>query len=79
MSLAVDVGRTAGSDGEDLLAVLEEHGRQATLLEACRRLAVDRARYRDLFDLFPGGCLITDLDGVVVEANLAAAGLAGWQ
>jgi two-component system sensor histidine kinase KdpD len=35
------------------------------------------SRHRELFDLFPGGCMITDLDGVVVEANLAAARLVG--
>jgi PAS domain S-box-containing protein len=58
-------------------AAVESHGRRATPPAARRRLAVERARYRDLFDLVPGGCLITDLDGVVIEANLAAAALVG--
>ena len=34
-----------------------------------------RMRYRELFDFFTEGCLITDLRGVILEANHAAAAL----
>ncbi len=38
-------------------------------------MAVERRRYADLFDLAPVGYLVTDLDGVVREANRTAAEL----
>lgn len=40
--------------------------------EARQLLDLERRRYRELFDLAPVGYLVTDLEGVVLEANLAA-------
>jgi two-component system phosphate regulon sensor histidine kinase PhoR len=47
----------------------------AELGEAQRLLELERRRYRDLFDLAPVGYVVTDLDGVVLEANRAACEL----
>jgi len=38
-------------------------------------LAAERRRYRELFDFAPVGYLVTDLEGVIQEANQAAASL----
>lgn len=45
--------------------------------EARRLLDLERRRYRELFDLAPVGHLVTDLEGVVLEANRAACVLLG--
>jgi two-component system phosphate regulon sensor histidine kinase PhoR len=47
----------------------------AELGEVRHLLERERRRYRDLFDLAPVGYLVTDLDGVVLEANRAACEL----
>ncbi len=39
------------------------------------RLEAERQRYQDLFDFAPDGYLVTDLDGVILEANRAASRL----
>jgi PAS domain S-box-containing protein len=49
----------------------------AELDEARRLLDLERRRYRELFDLAPVGHLVTDLDGLVLEANRAACELLG--
>ncbi len=37
------------------------------------RLEAERHRYQDLFEFAPDGYLVTDLDGVILEANRAAS------
>jgi PAS domain S-box-containing protein len=61
------------------LHVAEEELRQQNeaLTEANAALAVERERYRGLFDFAPDGYLVTDDEGVVREANHAAADLLG--
>lgn len=39
------------------------------------RLEAERQRYQDLFEFAPDGYLVTDLDGVILEANRAASKL----
>ena len=39
------------------------------------RLESERQRYQDLFDFAPDGYLVTDLDGIILEANRAASRL----
>jgi signal transduction histidine kinase len=50
-------------------ALIREH---RELLEERDRLRVERAGYRDIFNSARDAYIITDLQGVVVEANLAA-------
>jgi len=68
---------------EELSAALEqlqlteiEIRHQNTELTAARdALEIERSRYHDLFELAPHAYLITNLDGLVSEANRAAGGL----
>jgi PAS domain S-box-containing protein len=39
---------------------------------------IERRRYHDLFDLAPDAYLVTDLDGIIDEANLSASRLLGY-
>src|SRR5438552_15473537 len=57
------------------LHVAEEELRQQNeaLTGANEALAGERERYRGLFDFAPDGYLVTDDEGVIREANLAAA------
>jgi two-component system cell cycle sensor histidine kinase/response regulator CckA len=48
------------------------------LLTTREELELQRHRYRHLFDEAPFGYLVTDLSGVIEEANLAAAGMLGF-
>jgi PAS domain S-box-containing protein len=59
------------------LQVAEEELReqQDALITAQRTIEAERQRYRDLFEFAPNGYLITDLYGIVQEANQAAASL----
>ncbi|MGI4787671.1 MAG: SpoIIE family protein phosphatase [Janthinobacterium lividum] len=41
------------------------------------RLEAERQRYLDLFEFAPDGYLVTDLDGIILEANRAASRLLG--
>jgi PAS domain S-box-containing protein len=52
---------------EDLIAVSEE------LQQRNLQLTLERQRYQDLFDFAPDGYLVTDTNGVIQEANQAAA------
>jgi PAS domain S-box-containing protein len=45
------------------------------LLRAQGALAEQERRYRELFELAPDGYVVTDLDGRILEANQAAAGM----
>ncbi|HSJ54203.1 MAG TPA: PAS domain S-box protein, partial [Anaerolineae bacterium] len=77
----------AGEPGETEVAELLQTNRelQATavelqaqneaLLHARQALDVERQRYQDLFDFAPDGYLVTDQEGVIQEANCAAAEL----
>lgn len=41
------------------------------------KLEEERSRYQELFDFAPGGYLITDTEGIILEANKAATNLFG--
>src|SRR5439155_13111220 len=63
---------------EELHVAKEELRQQnEALTGANEALAGERERYRGLFDFAPDGYLVTDDEGVVREANLAAADLLG--
>ncbi len=58
---------------EELRVAIEELKRtNETLLDTRAEVEAERRRYRDLFDLAPDAYLVTDLSGVVREANRAA-------
>ena len=61
------------------LQVTEEELRQQneTMAAAQEQLLEERQRYAELFELAPDAWLVTGPDGVVVEANAAAAALLG--
>ena len=64
---------------EELNVAEEELRTQNEELDRTRRVAEEqRQRYRELFDFAPDGYLVTDPDGVIREANLAAAQLFGF-
>jgi PAS domain S-box-containing protein len=66
-------------EGRDISArkrAEEELRRQNEELAAARELVeAERRRYRDLFEFAPDGYLVTDAEGVIREANQAAATL----
>jgi PAS domain S-box-containing protein len=59
------------------LQVAEEELRQQNeeLIEAQHKVEAERQRYRELFEFAPDGYLITDMNGIVQEANQVAASL----
>ncbi len=61
------------------LRVAEEELRQQTdeLEESRQTIEAERQRYQDLFDFAPDGYMVTDLSGVIREANRAAGELLG--
>src|SRR5579871_6498437 len=61
------------------LQVAEENLRQQNeeLLAAAQCLDAERRRYEDLFEFAPDGYLVTDVRGVIQEANRAAVALLG--
>jgi PAS domain S-box-containing protein len=63
---------------EELRIAGEELQQQNEELAAARQLAEEeRQRYQDLFDFAPDGYLVTDLEGMIRQANRAAADLLG--
>src|SRR5436305_9708954 len=63
---------------EELRVALEEIERKNEELEGtAAELGAERQRYRELFDHAPDGYLVTDLHGMIREANLSAAELLG--
>ncbi len=63
---------------EELEVAAEElHAQTEALTAAQQELEVVAARYRELFDLAPDGYLVTDINGVILEANHAATDLLG--
>lgn len=65
---------------EELSVAGEALGAEQTELAATQeQVEAERRRYEDLFVLAPVAQLVTDADGIVTEANLAAADLLGVQ
>jgi two-component system, NarL family, invasion response regulator UvrY len=63
---------------EELHVAEEEQHQQNEALVAARLTAeAERQRYQELFDFAPDGYLVTDADGIIQEANQAAAVLLG--
>jgi PAS domain S-box-containing protein len=50
---------------------------QAALAAAREQAEAERRRYQELFEFVPDGYLVTDRDGIIREANRAAAALLG--
>lgn len=58
---------------EELMAAEEELCQQnQKLADAHQAVEAEKQRYRELFDLAPDGYLVTDLAGIIQEANSAA-------
>ncbi len=63
---------------EELRVAEEELLQQASEIELSWQVVkVERQRYQDLFEFAPDGFLVTNLFGMIREANRAAAGLLG--
>jgi PAS domain S-box-containing protein len=63
---------------EELKVALEELRWQSRALESAHQDAqAERSRYRDLLQFSPYGCLVTDLDGTVLQVNQTAANMLG--
>jgi PAS domain S-box-containing protein len=83
--LPTDERRVAQGAVETLSETLEElhvaqeelRQQNAQLTSARRLLEAERRKYRELFSLAPDGYLVTDAQGVIEEANRAAAALLG--
>ncbi|MEH2201668.1 PAS domain-containing sensor histidine kinase [Nostoc sp.] len=61
---------------EALQETLEELRQQnQELAIACETAELERRRYQDLFDLAPDAYLVTDVDGIIKEANYVTAAL----
>src|SRR5262249_5544011 len=71
---------TAITDGDFFADILEElnvaeetlHQQHEEVLATHQALLEERHRYQELFDGAPDGYLVTDTDGVILEANRAA-------
>ncbi|WP_193199424.1 helix-turn-helix domain-containing protein [Nostoc sp. MG11] len=57
------------------LAVEELYQQNEELVQTRNLLEVERQRYQDLFEFAPEGYLVTNTEGIIQEANLAAATL----
>lgn len=63
---------------EELQATKAELARQnEQLVSSHAMLESERRRYQELFDFAPNGYLVTDLNGLILEANLAACKMLG--
>jgi len=61
---------------EELQVTEEElHAQNEQLAAAQAQVEAERQRYQELFEFAPDGYLITDLEGIILEANHAAAQL----
>ncbi|HSB69448.1 MAG TPA: GAF domain-containing protein [Candidatus Methylomirabilis sp.] len=79
--------RDAATDGfrEELAAALEKlrtaseelRVQHEELLAAREHVEAERGRYQDLFEFAPDGYLVTDSEGVIQDANRAAAAMFG--
>jgi PAS domain S-box-containing protein len=71
-----EILRKANAALEELQVTSKELQRQnEELLDLQNRLERERRRYQDLFEFAPDGYLVTDPEGVILEANQAAARL----
>jgi len=71
-----DVQPNLPTDLADLHATIRDlRRRNAELAALCAELEDDRRRYREVFDLAPDGYVLTDLDGLISDANRTAAAL----
>ena len=61
--------RNPSADGAD-----SQHELQQLLERAVGETRVQQLRYQDLFEFAPDGYLVTDLHGIILEANHAVAG-----
>jgi PAS domain S-box-containing protein len=68
-------GEAEGADMRALPSSAASSAGNEALASADHALEVERQRYRDLSDLISDGYLVTDPDGIIQEANLAAAQL----
>ncbi|MBH8562911.1 PAS domain S-box protein [Nostoc sp. CENA67] len=72
----IQVNRELQQALEELQAVEEELRQQNEELAFAHEIAeLERQRYQDLFEFAPNGYLVTDVHGVIQEANYAAATL----
>ncbi len=79
-AIAPDVVESLLQTLEELHVAEEELRVQNEELGATRlTIEAERARYLDLFEFAPDGYLVTDLQGVIKEANQAASHLLGIQ
>lgn len=62
-----------GRESELRTAIEELRAQNESLVEACRRLEREMAKYRDLYDASPDPLVTTDVRGVIEDANVAAA------
>ncbi len=77
-SMWEETSEALGVTMEEMRVAEEELRQQSDELEESRRaVEAERQRYRDLFDFAPDGYLVTDLAGVIREANRAAGELLG--
>ncbi len=65
-----------GIVSEELQVAVEELQQQNEELASARvEVEIQRQRYQDLFEFAPSGYLVTDINGIIQEANRAAANL----
>jgi PAS domain S-box-containing protein len=77
-AVAVEALEDLSSALEELHVAAEELRQQNEELASARELVeAERQRYQDLFEFAPDGYLVTDPEGVIREANAAAAVLLG--
>jgi PAS domain S-box-containing protein len=73
-----ETSEALGVTVEEMRVVGEELRQQNVELEESRRaIEAERQRYRELFDFAPDGYLVTDMAGMIREANRAAGQLLG--
>ncbi len=76
----LDVDQNLPTDLTRLYLTIEDLRRQnAEWMALCQELEDDRRRYREVFDLALDGYVLTDLDGVILDANHTAAALLGMR
>lgn len=63
---------------EELQVAEEElHIQNEQLIRARNEVEIERARYQDLFEFAPDGYIVTSVEGIIQEANRAAAKVLG--
>ncbi len=78
VDLGEDARELASEALEELAVVIEElHSQNAELVASRSELDERTQRYRDLFETIADGYLVTDSNGIIREANLAACEMFG--